>query len=322
MRTRIRAVMLIAGIAFAAGASAQAYPSRPIKFVVPFPPGGNLDFLARTIQPRLSEALGATIVVDNRGGAAGIVGAEYAARQPGDGYTLFLGNTGTMALYPVVYPKLPYDALKDFAAIGQIASSSQLLVLHPSVPAKSLREFIAFAKNHSGKLTIAIAGQGSTAHFSAELLKARAGIDLLLVPYKGSGPAVTDLMGGQVDLIMDAPSVTMPYVKAGRLRAIAVTRTERLSALPNVPTFDEAGLKNFEASGWQGLLVPTGTPPAAVAKLAGALTKTLAYTEVRERFIDQGLDPAPSSPEQFGAYIRAEIEKWGRVAKAANLKID
>jgi len=195
-------------------------------------------------------------------------------------------------------------------------------VLHPSVPAKSLREFIAFAKNHSGKLTIAIAGQGSTAHFSAELLKARAGIDLLLVPYKGSGPAVTDLMGGQVDLIMDAPSVTMPYVKAGRLRAIAVTRTERLSALPNVPTFEEAGLKNFEASGWQGLLVPTGTPPAAVAKLANALTKTLAYTEVRDRFIDQGLDPAPSTPEQFGAYIRAEIEKWGRVAKAANLKID
>lgn len=322
MRTRIRALLLIAGFACAAQAIAQAYPSRPIKFVVPFPPGGNLDFLARAIQPKFSEFLGATIVVDNRGGAAGIVGAEYAARQPADGYTIFLGNTGTMALYPVVYPKLPYDALKDFAAVGQIASSSQLLVVHPSVPAKSLREFIAFAKNHSGKLTIAIAGLGSTAHFSAEMLKARAGIDLLLVPYKGSGPAVTDLIGGQVDLIMDAPSVTMPYVKAGRLRAIAVTRNQRLTALPDVPTFEEAGLKNFEASGWQGLLVPAGTPAAALAKLSGALTKTLVQPELRERFIEQGLDPAPSTPEQFGAYIRSEIEKWGRVAKAANLKVD
>ena len=322
MRLRILGLMLIAGIACAADAIAQAYPSRPIKFVVPFPPGGNLDFLARAIQPKFSEFLGATIVVDNRGGAAGIVGAEYAARQPADGYTIFLGNTGTMSLYPVVYPKLPYDALKDFAAVGQIASSTQLMVVHPSVPAKSLREFIAFAKKHPGKLTIAIAGLGSTAHFSAELLKTRAGIDILLVPYKGSGPAVTDLIGGQVDLIIDATSVTMPYVKAGRLRAIAVTRNERLAALPDVPTFEESGLKGFEANGWQGLLVPTGTPPAAVAKLSGALMKTLAQPEVRERFSEQGLDAAPSTPEQFSAYIRAEIEKWGRLAKAANLKID
>lgn len=322
MRTLIRALLLIAGIACAAGAIAQAYPSRPIKFVVPFPPGGNLDFLARTIQPKFSEFLGATIVVDNKGGAAGILGAEYAARQPADGYTIFLGNTGTMGLYPVVYPKLPYDALKDFAAVGQIASSTQLMAVHPSVPAKSLPEFIAFAKKHPGKLTIAIAGLGSTAHFSAEMLKARAGIDLLLVPYKGSGPAVTDLIGGQVDLIIDATSVTMPYVKAGRLRAIAVTRNARLTALPDVPTFEEAGLKGFEANGWQGLLVPTGTPAAAVAKLSGALMKTLAQPEVRERFLEQGLDPAPSTPEQFGAYIRSEIEKWGRVAKAANLKVD
>lgn len=184
MTPLIRVLLLIAGIACAAGAIAQAYPNRPIKFVVPFPPGGNLDFLARAIQPRFSEFLGATIVIDNKGGAAGIVGAEYAARQPADGYTIFLGNTGTMGLYPVVYPKLPYDALKDFAAVGQIASSTQLMAVHPSVPAKTLPEFIAFAKKHPGKVTIAIAGLGSTAHFSAEMLKARAGIDLLLVPYK------------------------------------------------------------------------------------------------------------------------------------------
>jgi len=314
--------LLIAGIICAGDSIAQAYPSRPIKFVVPFPPGGNLDFLARTIQPKFSEFLGATIVVDNRGGAAGIVGAEYAARQPADGYTIFLGNVGIMSLYPVVYPKLPYDALKDFAAVGQIASSTQLMVVHPSVPAKSLWEFIEFARKHPGKLTVAVAGLGSLAHFSAELLKARAGLDLLLVPYKGSGPAVTDLLGGQVDLMLDAPSVTMPYVQAGRLRAIAVTRSTRLSALPDVPTFEEAGLKGVDANGWQGLLVPGGTPSDIVAKLSGALTKTLAEPDVRKRFTEQGIDPAPSTAEQFGAYIRSEIEKWGRIAKAANLKID
>ena len=322
MRTLVRALLLVAGMAAAAAAIGQAYPSRPIKFVVPFPPGGNLDFIARTIQPRLSEFVGATIVVDNKGGAAGILGAEYAARQPADGYTIFLGNTGTMGLYPVVYPKLPYDALKDFAAVGQIASSTQLMAVHPSVPVKTLPEFIALAKKRPGKLTIAVAGLGSTAHFSAELLKARAGVDLLVVPYKGSGPAVTDLIGGQVDLIIDATSVTMPYVKAGRLRPIAVTRNARLAALPDVPTFEEAGLKGFDANGWQGLLVPAGTPPAAVTRLSGALMKTLAQPEVRDRFIDQGLDPAPSTPEQFAAYIRSEIEKWGRVAKAANLKVE
>ena len=322
MKLLLRMLLLVAGIACAVGAIAQTYPNRPVKFVVPFPPGGNLDFLARTIQPRFSEFLGGTIVIDNRGGAAGIVGAEYAARQPADGYTIFLGNTGTMGIYPVVYPKLPYDALKDFAAVGQIASSTQLMAVHPSVPAKSVPEFIAFAKKNPGKLTIAIAGLGSTAHFSAEMLKERAGIDLLLVPYKGSGPAVTDVIGGQVDLIIDATSVTMPYVKAGRLRAIAVTRNVRLAALPNVPTFEEQGLKGFQANGWQGVLVPAGTPPAAVAKLSEALMKTLAQQEVRARFIEQGLDPAPSTSEQFGAYIRAEIEKWGRVQKVAKIKVE
>jgi len=315
-------LVMLAALLWAGAACAQAYPNRPVKFVVPFPPGGNLDFLARAIQPRFSEFLGASLVIDNRGGAAGFIGAEYAARQPADGYTIFLGNTGTMALYPVVYPKLPYDALKDFAAVGQIASSTQLMAVHPSVPAKSLAEFIAFAKKHPGKLSAAVAGLGSTAHFSAELLKARAGIDLLLVPYKGSGPAVTDVIGGQIDFILDATSVTMPYVKAGRLRALAVTRDVRLAALPDVPTFEEQGLKGFQASGWQGVLVPTGTPAAAVAKLSDALIKTLAQPDVRARFVEQGLDPAPSTPEQFGAYIRAEIEKWGQVQKTANIKVD
>ncbi len=325
MKFLTRVLLLITSLVCALGANAQApsnYPNRPIRFVVPFPPGGNLDFLARVIQPRFSEYLGAPLVIDNRTGAAGIVGAEYAARQPADGYTIFLGNTGTMGLYPVVYPKLPYNALKDFAAVGQIASSTQLMAVHPSVPAKSLKEFIAFAKRNPGKLSVAVAGLGSTAHFSSEMLKGRAGIDLLLVPYKGSGPAVTDLIGGQVDLIIDATSVTMPYIKSGRLRSIAVTKNVRIAALPDVPTFEEQGLKGFDANGWQGLLVPTGTPPSAITKLSEALMKTLAQKEVRDRFMEQGLDPARSTPDQFGAYIRAEIEKWGRVQKTANIKVD
>jgi tripartite-type tricarboxylate transporter receptor subunit TctC len=322
MTKYMRALLLVAGIISAADVIAQAYPGRPVRFVVPFPPGGNLDFLARVIQPKLGEFLGATLVVDNRAGAAGIVGAEYAARQPADGYTILLGNIGIMSLYPAVYPKLSYDAQKDFAAVGQIASSAQLMAVHPSVPARSLREFIEVAKKHPGKLSIAVAGLGSTAHFSAELLKVRAGVDLLLVPYKGSGPAVTDLIGGQVDLILDATSVAMPYVKSGRLRAIAVTRSTRLAALPDVQTFEEVGLKGFEANGWQGLLVAAGTPSDIVAKLSRALMKTLAETDVRDRFTEQGLDPASSTPEQFAAYIRAETDKWGKLAKAVNLKID
>ena len=322
MRICIRALLIVAGMVCTAASIAQTWPSRPIKFVVPFPPGGNLDFLARVIQPKFGELLGATLVIDNRGGAAGIIGADYAAKQSADGYTILLGNIGIMSLYPAVYPKLPYDASKDFAAIGQLASSAQLMTLHPSVPARSLREFIAFAKKNTGKLSIAIAGLGSTAHFSAELLKSRAGIDILLVPYKGSGPAVTDLIGGQVDLMLDATSVVMPYVKSGRLRAIAVTRSARLAVLPDVQTFEEAGLKGFDASGWQGVFAPAGTPADIVAKLSGALMKTLAEADVRERFIEQGLDVAPSTAAQFTSYIRAETEKWRQLAKAANLKID
>ena len=318
----MKKLLLVLAMFLCAAAQAQTYPNRPIKFVVPFPPGGNLDFLARAIQPRFSEFLGATLVIDNKGGAGGIIGAEYASKQPADGYTIFLGNTGTMGQYPVVYPKLPYDALKDFAAVGQIASSTQLMAVHPSVPAKSWPEFLAFAKKHPGKLSIAIAGLGSNAHFSAELLKTRTGIDLLIVPYKGSGPAVTDVIGGQVDVILDATSVSMPYVKAGRLRALAVTRKVRLETLPDVPTFEEQGVAGFQSSGWQGVLVPSGTPAAAVAKLSDALIKTLAQPEVRARFTEQGLDAAPSTPEQFGLFIRAELEKWARVQKVANIKVD
>ena len=250
MRPLLAVLMLV----LSAATQAQPYPNRPVKFVVPFPPGGNLDFVARTVQPKFAEFLGQPVVIENKAGAAGIVGAEYAARQPADGYTIFLGNTGTIGLNPSTYAKLPYDPLKDFAAVGQTTSNALLAVIHPSVPANSLQEFIAYAKASPGKLNCGVAGSGSLLHFASEMLKGQAGIDMQLVFYKGSGPLVTDMLGGQVQILLDAPPVTMSYVKAGRLKAIAVTGAKRLAALPDVPTFEEAGLKGFDASGWQGVL--------------------------------------------------------------------
>jgi tripartite-type tricarboxylate transporter receptor subunit TctC len=319
--THMKKWLLVLSALLCTSALAQPYPNRPIRFVVPFPPGGNLDFIARTIQPRLSEALGQQVVIENKGGAGGIIGAEYAARQPADGYTIFLGNTGTLGIYPAVYPKLPYDPIKDFSGVGLTSTNAVLAALHPSVPANTLNDFIAYAKANPGKIAAGVAGSGSLLHFATELLKSQTGIDLLVVPYKGSGPAVTDLLGGQVQLLIDAPPVTMAHIKAGKLKAIAVTGNARLAALPDVPTFAEAGVP-IDASGWQGIAVPAGTPPEAIAKLSAALAKTIALPEVRERFATQGLDAASSSAEEFAAHIRSEVAKWIRVAKSANIKVE
>ena len=315
-------LLLTLALLLCTGVHAQSYPNRPIKFIVPFPPGGNLDFVARTIQPKLSEALGQTVVIENKGGAGGIVGAEYASKQPADGYTILLGNTGTLGIYPGVYPQLPYDPIKDFTGVGQTSTNAVLAVLHPSVPANSLKEFITYAKANPGKVAAGVAGSGSLLHFATEMLKARAGIDLLVVPYKGSGPALTDVLGGQVQLLIDAPPVTMAQVKAGKLKPIAVSGKTRLAVLPDVPTFDEAGIAGMDASGWQGVVVPAGTPREAIAKLSEALAKTIALPEVREKFATQGLDATSSTAEEFSAHIRSEVAKWGHIAKSANIKAD
>lgn len=303
-------------------AQAQPYPNRPIKFVVPFPPGGNLDFIARTIQPKLAEALGQPVVIENKGGAGGIVGAEYASKLPADGYSIFLGNTGTLGIYPAVYPQLSYDPVKDFAGVGMTSTNAVLAVIHPSVPANTLREFVAYAKANPGKVSAAVAGAGSLLHFATELLKMQAGIDMLLVPYKGGGPAVNDLVGGQVHLMIEAPTVSMAFVKAGRLKAIAVTGKQRLAALPDVPTFDEAGVPGVDALGWQGIAVPAGTPPAIIARLSEALAKVITHPEIREKFLTQGLDAASMTSDEFSAHIRSEVPKWTRLARSANIKID
>jgi tripartite-type tricarboxylate transporter receptor subunit TctC len=312
------AASLLCGAALAQG----GYPTRPIKFVVPFPPGGNLDFVARTLQPKMAEVLGQPVTIDNRGGAAGIIGLEYAAKQPGDGYTIVLGNTGTVAINPSVYAKLPYDPLKDFVAVGITTTNALMATISAGVPAASLAEFIAYAKANPGKLNFAISGAGSGPHFGAEMFKRAAGLDIPIVFYKGSGPALTDLLGNQVQVLMDAPSVTMSHVKAGRLKALAVTGKARLASLPEVPTFEQGGLAGVDASGFQGVLAPAGTPPEAVARLSDAINKALAQPEVRERIAANGLDVATSTPAEFAAFIRSEIAKWGRVAKEANIKVE
>ena len=303
-------------------AAAQGYPNRPIKFVVPFPPGGNLDFVARSIQPKMQEVLGQPVLIDNKGGAAGMIGLEYASKQPGDGYTIVLGNTGTIAINISIYPKIPYDPVKDFVPVGQTTANALLCAISAQVPANTLQEFIAHAKASPGKLNFAVAGNGSGPHFGAEQLKRAVGLDIPVVFYKGSGPAVTDMLSNQVQVIIDAPPVTMQYIKAGRLKALAVTGKTRLASLPDIPTFEQAGLPAVDATGFQGVLAPAGTPPAAVAKLTDAIQKALAQPELRERFATQGLDAAYSTPEQFSAFIRAEIQKWARLAKEANIKAD
>src|SRR5262245_22512567 len=317
----MRIAMLLAGLALAAAAAAQPYPSKPIKFIVPFPPGGNLDFVARTLQPKMQEVLGQPVIVDNRGGNAGMIGLEYAAKQPGDGYTIVLGNTGTIAINVSVYPKINYDPVKDFVAIGITTTNALLATIAGNVPANNLKEFVAYAKANPGKLNFAISGAGSGPHFGAEMFKRSAGLDIPVVFYKGSGPVLTDLLGGQVQITMDAASVTITQIKAGKLKAIAVTGKARLASLPDVPTFEQAGL-NVPAGGFQGVLAPAGTPPEAVAKLSQALNAALAQADVKEKFSAAGLDTVSSTPAEFAAFIRSEIAKWAKVAKEANIKID
>ena len=309
-------------VALGLPAIAQPYPNRPIRFIIPFPPGGGLDHTARTIQAKLSEALGQPVVIENKAGAAGIVGAEFAKNQPADGYTIFLGNTGTMGLYPAVYAKLPYDPLKDFAPVGQLISNTLVAVINAQVPANTLGEFIAWAKANPGRVSYASGGSGAITHLAGEMLKTQAGIDMLHVPYKGSAPAVTDLIGGQVHLLIDVAAVSQPHVKSGKLKALAVTSSKRNPGFPELPTFDEAGLKGYQATGWQGLLVPAGTPPEVIARLADALQKTMADPGVREKFLVVGSEATPSGPEAFAAFIRADIDKWTRIARAANIKVE
>jgi tripartite-type tricarboxylate transporter receptor subunit TctC len=304
------------------GAYAADYPNKPIRLVVPFAAGGTTDFLARAIAQDLGTSMGTTVVVDNRPGAGGNIGSDLVARSEPDGYTLLLGTVGTHAINASLYKKMPYDTVKDFAPISLVASVPNILVVHPSVPAKSVKELIALAKAKPGTLAFASSGNGSSIHLSGELFKSMAEVDMFHVPYKGSGPALTDLVGGQVQLMFDNMPSSFPHVKAGRLRALAVTSAKRSPAAPDVPTIAESGVPGYEAVAWFGILAPAGTPPEIVKKLNTEIAKTLKSPEVTKRLASQGAEPVSNTPEQFAAYIKSEMAKWAKVVKASGAQVD
>ena len=315
------AAMALTGI-HASAQGAATFPNKPIKIVVPFPPGGATDILARAIGFELQKAWGQSVIIENKPGAGGNTGADLVAKAAADGYTLLMGTVGTHAINMSLYAKMPYDAVKDFEPIVLVAGVPNLLVVHPSVNAKSLRELTALAKSQPGKLNVASSGNGTSIHLAAELYKQMAGVDILHVPYKGSSPAVADLLGGQVQMMFDNMPSSLPHAKAGKLRALAVTSMTRSAALPDVPTMDEEGLKGFDATSWFGLLAPAGTPKDIVAKLNSASVKALASAEMRERLATQGADPVGNTPDQFAAFIKAEIDKWAKIVKASGARID
>jgi tripartite-type tricarboxylate transporter receptor subunit TctC len=298
------------------------YPSRPIRLIVPFAAGGATDILARAIGQKITEAMGQTVIVDNRPGAGGNIGSDIVAKSAPDGYTLLMGAVGPQAINVTLYPKLPYDVLNDFAPIILVATVSNVLVVHPAVPAKSVKDLVALAKARPGKLTQASSSPGSAGHLAGEMLKMMAGVDIVTVPYKGSAPALIDLMAGQVDLMFDNMPACLPHVRAGKLRAIAASNAQRSSVMPELPTVAESGFPGFDAGSWFGILARAGTSREIVGALNSVIGKSLSSAELRERLSSQGADPAGGSPEQFAQLIRSEIAKWAKVVKTANVRVE
>ncbi len=303
-------------------AAGQDYPSKPIRVIVPFAPGGNVDITARAIAPALGEALGQTVVVENRTGAGGTLGADIVAKAAPDGYSLLMGSNSTVSVAPALYPRNPYHPVRDFAPIGLAAATPFVLVAHPSVPARSAKELVELAKAKPGSITMASGGNGSSNHLVGELFQSVSGIKLLHVPYKGAGAAGADLLGGQVQILFDQLSASTANIKSGRLRAMAVTSTSRAAVVPDVPTMQELGIRGMDVINITGLLAPAGTPVEIVAKLNAALLKALARSDVKERFATLGLEVIGGTPQQFADYIKEDFAKWTKVIKDGNIRVE
>jgi tripartite-type tricarboxylate transporter receptor subunit TctC len=320
------------GFLFAAGAAlllaatvpaaAQSYPTKTIRLVVPFPPGGGSDTMGRIVGQKLGERLGQQVVVDNRPGAGGSIGADAVAKAAPDGYTLLLGSASEIAQYPNVNPRLPYDPQRDLAPVTLVGNVPLLLVVHPSLPVKNVRDVVALAQKMPGQINFSSAGNGSTTHLAVELLNLMTGVKMAHVPYKGSVPAVTDLVAGNVQLGIPTMPAALPFVRSGRLKAVAVSTAKRSSALFDVPTIAESGVRGYDAVLWTGLLAPAATPKPLVARLHGELAKIVAMDDVKEALAKQGAEAAVSTPDEFAAYIRSELAKWAKVVKAADIRLD
>ncbi|MGQ0653061.1 MAG: tripartite tricarboxylate transporter substrate binding protein [Betaproteobacteria bacterium] len=302
-------------------AAAQTYPSRAVRIVVPFPPGGTSDILARTIAARLGEPLGQPVVVENRPGAGGNIAAEHVAKSAPDGYTLIMG-TSSLAISQSLYRKLNYDLVRDFAPITQAVNYTNLLVVHPSTGFFSVSDLIFAAKAKPGALSYGTAGNGTPPHMTGELFKSYTGVDIQHIPYKGGAPAIADLLAGQIPLMFDNVPPLLPHVRSGKMRALAVTSLARIAVLPDVPTLHELGLKDFDAVGWNGILAPAGTPPEIVSRVHAEVTRILRLPAARDQLTAQGADIVGNTPEQFGAWIRSEVKKWGEVIRISGAKVD
>jgi len=301
---------------------AQSYPAKPIRLIVPFPPGGATDILGRILGAKLGEALGQQVIVDNRGGASGNLGLELASKAPADGYTVAMGQASNLAINLSLMGRLPYDPVKDFAPISLVATSPNVLVVHPSLPVRTVKDLVALAKARPGAVNYASSGNGSPGHLVAELLKKTAHIDMVHIPYKGAAPALNDVVAGHAQLYFTSPLSAQSFVKAGRLRMVAVTSAHRSPSLPDVPTVAESGYPGIDVTSWWGLLAPAGTSQEVVTRLNSAAVRILSTAEMRERLAGQGADAAPTSPEQLASYIKAEIAGWAKMVKLTGVRID
>jgi len=298
------------------------YPNRTVRIIVPFAPGGSTDVVARILADKLGTELKQSFVVENRAGAGGNIGADAVAKASPDGYTLLMGTTGVLAINKYLYKEMSFDPERDLVPVSYTSLITNILVVNPQVPARTVSELVALARAKPGSLTFASSGAGSSTHLSAELFKSMAGVDILHVPYKGSSQAITDLMGGQVTMLFDNAPSSIPFVEQGKLRALAVTSTKRLPNLPDVPTLDEAGVKGYESLSWSGIMAPAGTPKRVIDKLNAAIGKILRDPDVKQRFASLGVEPVGGPPEAFSRHIRAESEKWARVVKTANITLN
>ena len=317
-----KVLLAIAAAAAAACAAAQDFPKHPVRVVVPWPPSGNVDITARTLAPAFAEALGAQVIVENLAGAGGRIGTSAVAKASADGYTLLLGSSGTITSGPAVFKNIGYDPVKDFVAIGAIQSVPIVLTVAPKTPVSSYKEFVALATSKPGQLSIASAGSGSSNHLAIELLMRQANLKLLHIPYKGSGPAITDLLGSQVETMMDQLTASIEHIRNGRIKALAVSSGRRSPLLPDVPTLDELGVTGYEASTFTGIFGPAGIPAAASEKLYGALRRALANPPVRERYCSMGVEVMDMSRAEFAAYVRTDYEKWRRIAREGNIVVE